>query len=184
MKIKQQEFEQNQLKYMIRSAEENDAFVLSELRVRIDGETENLDREPGEAYIDEAGFNQLIKEDTEKQCNLFLVVEVNNKIVGFSRCEGSELKRLAHKVEFGICVLKEFWGYGIGRNLLGESLKWADSTGIKKVTLSVLETNVTAIELYKKFGFEVEGILKNDKLLSDGQYYHTMIMGRLYEKIK
>lgn len=60
MKIQQQEFEQNQLQYMIRSAEENDALVLSELRVRIDGETENLDREPGEAYIDEAGFKQLI----------------------------------------------------------------------------------------------------------------------------
>ncbi|HCF51897.1 MAG TPA: GNAT family N-acetyltransferase, partial [Bacillus sp. (in: Bacteria)] len=31
---------------------------------------------------------------------------------------------------------------------------------------------------YKKLGFEVEGILKNDKRLSDGKYYNTVVMGR------
>lgn len=29
-----------------------------------------------------------------------------------------KLKRFSHKVEFGVCVLKEYWGYGIGKNLL------------------------------------------------------------------
>lgn len=27
---------------------------------------------------------------------------------------------------------------------------------------------------------EVEGILRNDKILSDGRYYNTIIMGRLH----
>ncbi|GEM_PF-6958597 len=45
--------------------------------------------------------------------------------------------------------------------------------------LNVLETNDKAIMLYQKYGFEVEGILKKDKLLSDGNYYHTIIMSRL-----
>ena len=49
---------------------------------------------------------------------------------------------------------------------------------IKKMTLNVLETNEKAILLYKKLGFELEGVLKNDKLLSDGNYYHTVVMGR------
>ncbi|GAB2700938.1 hypothetical protein GCM10027018_20300 [Paenibacillus thermoaerophilus] len=46
------------------------------------------------------------------------------------------------------------------------------------MTLNVLETNEKAIQLYKRFGFEVEGILKNDKVLSDGKYYNTIMMGR------
>jgi ribosomal protein S18 acetylase RimI-like enzyme len=146
--------------------------------LQIDGETENMDREKGEAYIDETGFKKIIEEDTERENNLFLVVEVNERIVGFSRCEGNELKRTSHKVEFGVCVLKEYWGYGIGQNLLKESIHWADSNGIKKITLSVLETNGRAITLYKKYGFEVEGILKNDKVLSDGNFYKTVLMGR------
>ncbi|WP_163854476.1 GNAT family N-acetyltransferase [Paenibacillus elgii] len=176
-----QEFYINGLNYTIRSAIEKDAGQLSEVRLQIDGETENMDRERGEAFIDPAGFEQIIKTDTEKPRNLFLVAAVQDRIVGFSRCEGVYLKRFSHKVEFGVCVLQEFWGYGIGKNLLKESIAWADANGIKKMTLNVLETNDKAVELYKKLGFEVEGLLKNDKILSDGNYYNTIVMGRWYE---
>ncbi|ETI70407.1 GNAT family N-acetyltransferase [Neobacillus vireti] len=178
MRSNPREFFIHDLRYSVRSATEKDAKNLSELRVQIDGETENLDRESGEAYIDELGFKQIIKDDTESMNNLFLVAEVNERIVGFSRCEGNKLKRTSHKVEFGVCVLKEFWGYGIGQNLLKESIHWADSNGIKKITLNVLETNDKAITLYQKYGFEVEGMLKKDKVLSDGNYYNTILMGR------
>lgn len=172
------EFNIHNLKYLIRSALEKDAKNLSEVRLQVDGETENLDREPGEAYIDETGFKRIIKNDTESATNLFLIAEVDSHIVGFSRCEGNVLKRTSHKVEFGVCVLKDYWGYGIGKNFLKESINWADTNGIKKITLNVLETNEKAIILYKKYGFEVEGILKKDKLLSDGKYYDTIMMGR------
>ncbi|MCZ8541407.1 Protein N-acetyltransferase, RimJ/RimL family [Psychrobacillus psychrodurans] len=164
--------------YVIRLAKEDDAKNLSEVRLQIDSETENMDREKGEAYIDEVGFRQLIKEDTESDHNLFLVCESNGSIVGFSRCEGNQLKRMSHKVEFGVCVLKDFWGYGIGTNFLKETIRWADTNNIKKITLNVLETNEKAIMLYKKYGFKEEGLLKMDKLLSDGNYYNTVIMGR------
>lgn len=46
------------------------------------------------------------------------------------------------------------------------------------MALHVLETNDKAIMLYEKLGFEVEGLLKNDKILSDGKYYNTVVMGR------
>lgn len=165
--------------YTIRSATNEDAKALSELRLQIDGETENLDREKGEAFIDVPGFETIIKVDSEKPRNLFLVAEADQRLVGFSRCEGWDLKRYSHKVEFGVCVLKDFWGYGIGTNLLKESIAWADSNDIKKMALSVLETNEKAITLYKTLGFEIEGVLRNDKVLSDGRFYNTIVMGRL-----
>lgn len=178
MTIDKREFYINGLNYVIRSAIETDAKDLSEIRVQIDGETENLDREKGEAFINEENFRKLIQEDTENAKNLFLVAEVNGRIVGFSRCEGSPLKRFSHKVEFGVCVLKDYWSHQIGKNFIKESISWADFNGIKKITLNVLETNEKAIRLYKKFGFEVEGVLKKDKILSDGKYYDTIVMGR------
>lgn len=49
------------------------------------------------------------------------------------------------------------------------------------MTLCVLETNERAIKLYQQQGFEIEGILKKDKLLSDGKYYNTIVMGRCHE---
>ncbi|RPJ95211.1 GNAT family N-acetyltransferase [Rummeliibacillus sp. TYF005] len=182
MKIDQQKFIVNGKTYMIRSAVHEDANDLSEIRLQIDGETENLDREKGEAFIDVQGFEQLIQTDTESKKNRFLVAVIDDKIVGFSRCEGNRLKRFAHKVEFGVCVLKDYWGYGIGKNLLKESIRWADANEVKKITLNVLETNEKAIQLYEKFGFKKEGILENDKVLSDGKYYNTVVMGRFNDR--
>lgn len=178
MRIEKRDFTVNGLTYTIRSATEQDAGELSALRLQIDGETENLDREKGEDYIDEAGFSELIRADAASSRNLFLVAVAEGQIVEFSRCAGSPLKRFAHKVEFGVGVLQAFWGYGIGKHLLHESIAWADRTGVKKMTLHVLETNEKAIRLYERLGFEVEGVLKQDKLLSDGNYYNTIVMGR------
>ncbi|WP_075618530.1 GNAT family N-acetyltransferase [Paenisporosarcina indica] len=174
----QREFSVNGIRYIVRPAVNNDAMELSDIRLQIDGESQNLDREKGEAYIDTPGFEKLIHSDTESENNLFLVAVANDKIIGFSRCEGNQLKRFAHKVEFGVCVLKDYWGFGIGTNLLKESIAWADSIGIHKITLNVLETNDKAINLYKKYGFKTEGILINDKILADGEYYNTVVMGR------
>ncbi|WP_339265466.1 GNAT family N-acetyltransferase [Paenibacillus sp. FSL R5-0470] len=181
MIIDQQIFSVRGIQYIIRSAIPTDAMTLSKLRVQIDGETENLDREPGEAFIDELGFKELIQSDSKEPRNLFLVAVVEDQIVGFSRCEGPTLKRFTHKVEFGVCVLQNYWGYGIGKNLLAESIAWADANGIQKITLNVLETNDKAITLYQKLGFKIEGILKNDKILADGKFYNTIMMGRFMD---
>jgi RimJ/RimL family protein N-acetyltransferase len=179
MRVKSQEFNVNGLSYVIRSAAEQDAKSLSEIRLQLDSETENLDREPGEAFLSEEAFRGLIRDDTASSRNIFLVADAGGQIVAFSRCEGKTLKRFAHKVEFGVAVLKDYWGYQIGYNLLSASISWADANGIKRIELHVLETNEKAIRLYKKLGFEVEGILRKNKLLSDGKYYDTVVMGRV-----
>lgn len=61
---------------------------------------------------------------------------------------------------------------------------WADNVGIKKISLTVVETNIKAINLYKKYGFIEEGVLRNDRLHKDGSYYNTIIMGRFLEEDK
>ncbi|MCE3200694.1 GNAT family N-acetyltransferase [Paenibacillus sonchi] len=85
---------------------------------------------------------------------------------------------MAHQAEFGIGVLQEYWGLGIGSHMLSAAIAWAEACGLRKLTLNVLETNRNAIALYRKLGFTEEGLLKNDKLLSDGKYYNTVAMGR------
>lgn len=81
MKAEQTDFFINQLHYCIRSANDEDAKELSEVRVQIDGETENMAREQGEGYIDEQGFKRIIAEDLQAEKNLFLVTETNGKII-------------------------------------------------------------------------------------------------------
>lgn len=180
MKISPKVVQRNDLSYIIRSAKEDDAKQLSALRLQVDGETEHFDREPGEGFIDEQGFQELIRKDTRSRHCLFLVAEAEGNLVGFSRCAGSELKRLSHHVEFGVGVKKTHWCFGIGTNLLKESLKWANQQQMKKMTLRVLETNKHAMDLYTRLGFEVEGVLKADKRLSDGKYYNTVMMAHFF----
>ncbi|HEO8418339.1 GNAT family N-acetyltransferase [Niallia sp. FSL W8-0635] len=183
MKITPSHFEVNGLRYTIRSAEEKDADQLSQVRMQIDGETHFLDREPGEGILSPIEFKQLIRTDIEGANRLFLLAETEvGQIIAFSRCEGTNLMRLKHKVEFGIGVLKDYWGYKIGSQLLGASVNWASENKLTKMTLSVIETNDKAITLYKRFGFEVEGILKKDKRLENGEYYSTIVMSRFLSK--
>ncbi len=179
MQIDSKEIHYNGLNYIIRSATIEDAGQLSDVRVIIDRETTFMDREPGEGFMDEVDFSKLICEDLESKVNLFLVVVIGERIAGYARCQGSNLKRFAHKVEFGICILKEFWGYKMGTYLLENCIQWADFNGIKKMTLHVVESNDKALNMYKNHGFEVEGILKNDKRFLDGTFLNTIVMGRI-----
>jgi ribosomal protein S18 acetylase RimI-like enzyme len=178
MNIERQNINGKSLSWILRCPTKYDAVELSELRVKIDGETEFLDREAGENFLSPEDFEQIIVEDLLAETSLFLVAEVEGKIVGFTRCVGNKLSRFKHKAEFGICILKEFRGYGIGKELLENVVKWADLKGIEKIALTVVQTNTTAIRLYKNYGFIEEGLLMNDRIHRDGNYYNTIIMGR------
>lgn len=138
-------------------------------------------REPGEGVLAAEDFKRIIYEDSISRTSLFLIAEVNGKIVGFTRCEGNKLSRFKHKAEFGICISKEYWGYGIGKALLENVLMWAESTEIRKISLTVVETNKKAINLYRRYGFIEEGLLVNDRIHKDGNYYNTVIMGKFLD---
>ncbi len=182
MVIENKRIDGNSLKWILRCPTKNDAIELSKLRIEIDGETENLDRESGEGLLTPEDFEKLIYEDSMAEKNIFLVAEVEGKIVGFTRCEGSKLSRFRYKAEFGICILKEYWGHGIGKVMIENILMWAGTAGIKKISLTVVQTNTNAIQLYKKYGFVEEGLLINDRIHKDGNYYNTVIMGIVLDK--
>jgi RimJ/RimL family protein N-acetyltransferase len=181
MIIESKGIESKNLVWTLRCPTESDAAELSELRVKIDGETEYLDRESGEGLLTPEDFKKLIHEDSIAEKNMFLVAQADGKIVGFTRCEGNSLTRFRHKAEFGICILKEYWSYGIGKVMLESILTWAPSAEIEKITLTVVQTNTKAIQLYKRYGFVEEGLLIRDRIHKDGNYYNTVIMGKLID---
>lgn len=166
----------------IREAELKDAEALARLRVKTDGETEYMDREEGEGYLYPKDFEDLILKDRKEMTNLCLVACDKEKVIGYCRCEGNTLKRLSHQVTFGIAILKEYWGCGLGRQMLERVIAWSENQGIHKINLSVLASNDRAIRLYEKYGFKTEGCLKDDKKLSDGKYHDTILMARLSNK--
>jgi ribosomal protein S18 acetylase RimI-like enzyme len=61
--------------------------------------------------------------------------------------------------------------------LLREALQHAKKNGIEKVELGLYSTNASAVNLYKKFGFQQEGLIKNYRKL-EGVYFDCILMAK------
>lgn len=68
-------------------------------------------------------------------------------------------------------------GHGIGRALVDAAIAEARARGARRLTLRVLETNSRARLLYEAAGFEVEGVLRGEFLLT-GRYVDDLLMAR------
>jgi RimJ/RimL family protein N-acetyltransferase len=55
---------------------------------------------------------------------------------------------------------------------------WAREQHVHRLELSVMVHNTRGVGLYKKMGFEVEGV-KRDSLFVDGAYVDEYYMGKL-----
>jgi len=81
----------------------------------------------------------------------------------------------AQRGELGVGLLPEFRGKGIGRPLIKRTIEAAFEFGLTRIELTVREKNVNAIALYKKLGFETEGLQRNAFRL-EGQYENLYLM--------
>ena len=79
--------------------------------------------------------------------------------------------------EFGLMVAASARRRGIGSALIEEAMNWARDLGIVRLELTVFPHNAPAIALYRKLGFQEEGILRR-RYLIDGRYVDAMLMGR------
>jgi len=87
--------------------------------------------------------------------------------------------RQAHVGTFGMGVATAWQGKGVGARLLKTALDVADNwMNLHRVELTVYADNQAAQRLYRTFGFEVEGVLR-DYALRDGVYVDTVSMARL-----
>lgn len=75
-------------------------------------------------------------------------------------------------------VLDQFKRQGVGSALLHEAIRWAQSHGVYRLQLQVQTENETAIRLYKKLSFTVEGVLKRASSVN-GQYVDKLQMALL-----
>jgi L-phenylalanine/L-methionine N-acetyltransferase len=86
--------------------------------------------------------------------------------------------RQAGTVYLGGFVIKDSYrGKGFAIQILRHIKKESKRNGIKRIELTVNVDNEAAIGLYKKFGFETEGITKMSyRLNSTSEYYDEYLM--------
>lgn len=166
---------------IIREAEEADAAAMLDYVQTVSGETDFLTFGPGEFDITLEDEERIIAAHRRLDNQIFLLAEVDGRLVGMLNVSASQKPRLRHIGEFGLTVLRTYWGLGIGAALMQAMLDWAGASGvIRKINLTVQADNAMAIRLYERFGFETEGRLRRD-LYVNGIYHDAFIMGKLID---
>jgi ribosomal protein S18 acetylase RimI-like enzyme len=108
-----------------------------------------------------------------------LVAVLVGQVIGWCDVLPKPRPIYAHSGVLGMGLLPEFRRKGIGKELIQRTLAAARIFGFHRVELAVRQDNANAIELYKKIGFEIEGV-QREAILVDGTYENLILMGLLF----
>ena len=138
-----------------KAAREDAAEILQYLK-QIGTETDNLSfGAEGLPFTPESEAEYISK--IENSCDeIMLVAKENGKIVGSAGLSRLP-RRMKHRGELSVTVLKEYWNRGIGGHLIQEIINFARENSFEVIDLQVRSDNFSAMHLYEKFGFEKTG---------------------------
>lgn len=110
---------------------------------------------------------------------IFLVAEAGGKVVGYNMCRiefgisnlRREFVRKGHVIS--IAVLEDYRGLGIGHRLMEDGMKNVRESGATEIYLEVRQSNLPAIQLYRKLGFRALRILEG--YYRDGENAYLMV---------
>jgi RimJ/RimL family protein N-acetyltransferase len=165
--------------FSVRTARPTDAAQLLEMGKSVMSESIYTLTEADELNLTVEQEADWIQQHNDHPLKIILVAEHEGGLAGILDFSNGHRRRISHQGEFGMSVEKAWREQGLGAALLDTLLNWAVSNpGIEKVNLRVHATNQRAIALYKKFGFEQEGLQKKDLKLGANHYVDTVLMGR------
>ncbi|MBO5569981.1 MAG: GNAT family N-acetyltransferase [Clostridia bacterium] len=145
-------------KIIIREATAEDAKALIEYTKIIGGESDNLTYGSEGMLItleQEKAFLDSVK---EKEHSVFYCAWQGSVLVGTANLSGMP-RRMSHRAELGISVLKSYWNNGIGSMLMQKIIDYAKQHDIEIINLEVRSDNMSAIHLYEKYGYKKTGTI-------------------------
>ena len=141
---------------IIKRASPKDANEILEYLKQIGSETDNLTfGEEGLPFTCESEASYISQ--IENSCDdIMLVAKCDDKIVGTASLNRLP-RRMGHRGDFSVSVLKSYWNMGIGSRLISAILDFAKENHFEIIDLQVRTDNAGAIHLYEKYGFEKIG---------------------------
>src|ERR1700741_3085707 len=123
-----------------------------------------------------------LNENTNSVYNLVGIIE--GRIVGMVSVDTFPNRpRRRHAGVIGISVHDEWQGKGVGKELMRAIVDLADNwLNLTRLELEVYADNDAAIHLYERFGFKLEGTLR-EHAFRDGQYVDSKVMARLKSQV-
>ena len=162
---------------IVREGNGEDANRVIQYIKRVASESDNLTFGEGEFNITIEEEARFIEASKKSKNGLFLIAECQGEIIGCLTFSGGNRSRIEHYGEFGVTVLRKYWGLGVGKTLINYLIEWAKASGIiKKINLKVKSDNTKAIALYRKLGFVKEGTISRF-FYYGGKFYDVYVMG-------
>ncbi|CAM5194844.1 RimJ/RimL family protein N-acetyltransferase OS=Ureibacillus acetophenoni OX=614649 GN=SAMN05877842_12137 PE=4 SV=1 [Ureibacillus acetophenoni] len=162
----------------VRQAKVEDAENLINLIKEVEATSDFMLMEPGER---QTSPEQQVKvmERIEKQSNAtILVAEDDGKLIGYMMLIGGTAKKNQHNAYIVIGILESYRGKGVGTALFEYAEKWAIENNISRLELTTITENAAGVALYKKRGFEIEGVKRNS-LKINGEFVDEYYMSKL-----
>lgn len=158
MKFNQKIILKNGKEALLRNGDEKDGQAIFETFNQTHAETDFLLSYPDENSYDAEQEAQFLKDKTESPNEIEIVAIVDGKVAGTAGIEAVGKKyKLKHRAEFGISILKEYWGLGLGKALANACIQCAKEAGYEQLELNVVAENKRALSLYQSLGFEEFG---------------------------
>ena len=111
-----------------------------------------------------------------------MVAMDGEKMVGWCNIRPDSRPGTSHVGLLYMGVLKKYRKMGVGAKLLDRSLRHAELVrGFESVQLEVYASNFRAINLYKKYGFKVDGLRKKARK-HQGKYEDILLMSKFFKK--
>lgn len=143
---------------LVRNAVASDTRALRETMQRTHAQTDYLLSYPDEQSVDDEQEARSLEETERSGNEVEIVAIIDGRIVGSAGVSAVRSRRkVAHRARFGISILKEYWGMGIGRMLTDASIDCARQAGYTQLELKVVAGNERAVSLYRLAGFEEYG---------------------------
>jgi RimJ/RimL family protein N-acetyltransferase len=161
-----------------REVKESDAEEFLSLCKRIDAETPFMMFEPGERPTTIEEQISEIREILLQENQTIFVAENDGQLIGYVTACGGRYQRNRQTVYIITGILQGFTLQGIGTKLFEEMERWARHKKIHRLELGVMVHNESALALYRKMGFEIEGRKKHSVLI-DGSYVDEYLMAKL-----
>lgn len=163
----------------IRERNSDDANEFCNFLLKLDDEAEFMLFEKGERNVSKEVIQKNI-ESVINDGNKCYVALDNDRIIGYIISIRENFIRTRHVAAIVVGILEEYCSKGIGQLLLKNIVDWANKSNVKRLELTVITENKRAINLYNKFGFDIEGIRKA-ATLKDGKYYDEFYMAKIIE---
>jgi len=162
---------------IIRPVDLDDARSFIHLQQDIDSESDFMLFGKDERKMSVQSIRKRIGEWKKSDNSRMFVGILNGEFAGFVAVVSGPSPRASHRASIVIGVRKAYYGQNVGTSLMSKAESWAQEVGISRLELTVIESNQSALALYKKMGYTVEGTRINS-LFINGEYVNELYMGK------